>query len=62
MTNLDARIGQLREQMEESYLHGDKKIALEISRRLDKLIVLAQRTGGSGVVVVQAERRKWNVP
>lgn len=43
MTNLDARMGRMREEMEERYLRGDKDGALEISRRLDRLIALAQR-------------------
>lgn len=45
MTNLDMRIGELRDQMEETYLCGDMEAALEISIRLDKLITLAQREG-----------------
>jgi len=56
MTNLDARIGQLREQMEEVYLCGDKEGALSLSRRLDQLIALAQRAGGGGgKIVIHAE-------
>ncbi len=43
MTNLDARMEELRKQMEELYMLGDKEAALQISQRLDKLIILAQR-------------------
>lgn len=43
MTNLDAKICELRELMEAKYLEGDMESALALSQRLDRLIALAQR-------------------
>jgi len=58
MTNLDVRMEQLREQMAEKYLSGDKNGALEISCRLDKLIALAQREKVVGQAIICAGKRK----
>ncbi|MDR0928922.1 MAG: hypothetical protein LBM74_04315 [Oscillospiraceae bacterium] len=43
MTNLIARIDELREQLADLYLRGEKMRALVVSQRLDRLIALAQR-------------------
>ncbi len=63
MTNLDMRMEELRQQLENKYARGDKESALEISRRLDRLIAIAQREGAFGQVNAYPDptmRRKAN--
>lgn len=55
MTNLDAYMEALREQMQDRYICGDKSEALALSRRLDKLIALKQREYGYGKTIVSMQ-------
>lgn len=58
MANLAAKIEELRAQLEDLYQVGDKSGALEVSRRLDRLIAMAQRDRKSGEVVLLMTRNQ----
>lgn len=53
MTNIDAYMEALREQMQQQYFSGDKAKALILSRRLDQLIALKQRERERGMIIVR---------
>lgn len=62
MTNLDAYMEALREEMQQNYFEGNTQKALELSRRLDRLIALKQRERGCGQVAVPLRRPIHSVP